>query len=98
MCFFVLTYLQEMTSARTVVCGIGSFSVASTKLQQDTQAFAMANRLSYILNITGPSFYLDTACSSSLTAMHLALQAIHNGECDGAIVGGCQINAKSVFL
>lgn len=57
----------------------------------------MASRMSYLLGITGPSFHVDTACSSSLTAMHLALQAINNGECEGAIVGGCQINARYVF-
>lgn len=73
-------------------------NTCTSQYPQDTQAYAMANRMSYILNVTGPSFYVDTACSSSLTAMHLAIQAIHNGECEGAIVGGCQINAKFVLL
>lgn len=59
-----------------------------------TPANTIANRVSYVLDITGPSLFLDTACSSSLTAMHLALQAIQNGECDGAFVGGCQLNTK----
>lgn len=30
--------------------------------------------------------------------MHLALQALHNGECEGALVGGCQLNAKQVIV
>lgn len=65
-----------------------------TEGSQDTPTYTLANRIAYILDITGPSLYVDTACSSSLTAMHLALQAIQNGECEGAVVGGCQINAK----
>ncbi|KDQ18683.1 hypothetical protein BOTBODRAFT_154644 [Botryobasidium botryosum FD-172 SS1] len=52
----------------------------------------IANRVSYALDINGPSVSLDTACSSSLTAMHLAVQALNNGECEAALVGGCQYN------
>ena len=51
----------------------------------------IASRISYILNLRGPSMVVDTACSSALTAVHLACQAIQNGEIDGAIVGGCKI-------
>ena len=47
-----------------------------------------ANRLSYVYDLRGPSMAVDTACSSSLTAFHLGAQAILNGECDQAIVGG----------
>jgi acyl transferase domain-containing protein/acyl-CoA synthetase (AMP-forming)/AMP-acid ligase II/surfactin synthase thioesterase subunit/acyl carrier protein len=47
-----------------------------------------ANRLSYFYDLKGPSIAIDTACSSSLTAFHLGAQAILNGECDQAIVGG----------
>ena len=53
----------------------------------------IANRLSYLLNLTGPSVAVDTACSSSLTATHLAIQALRNGECDLAIVGGVNVIA-----
>jgi acyl transferase domain-containing protein len=59
-----------------------------------TAANTIANRVSYVMDITGPSFYLDTACSSTLTAMHVALQSIQNGECEGAFIGGCQLNTK----
>ncbi|KAJ7200302.1 hypothetical protein GGX14DRAFT_572065 [Mycena pura] len=55
---------------------------------------ALANRISYILDITGPSVQLDTACSSSLTAFHLAILAIEAGDCTAALVGGAQINRE----
>ncbi|KAJ7218352.1 hypothetical protein GGX14DRAFT_356888 [Mycena pura] len=53
---------------------------------------SMANRISYALDLTGPSVYLDTACSSSLTALHLAVGAIERGDCVAALVGAAQIN------
>ncbi|KAF7333968.1 Polyketide synthase [Mycena sanguinolenta] len=55
---------------------------------------ALANRISYMLDITGPSLQLDTACSSSLTGLHLAIRAIEAGDCAAALVGGAQINRE----
>ena len=46
------------------------------------------NRMSYFLNIHGPSEPIETACSSSLVAIHRAVSAIENGNCEMAIVGG----------
>ena len=51
----------------------------------------LANRVSYLLGLRGPSAPLDTACSSSLIAMHRALESIHTGSCDMAIVGGVHV-------
>ena len=47
-----------------------------------------ANRLSYFLNLNGPSLAVDTACSSSLLSVHLAAQSLLCEECDLAIAGG----------
>ncbi|MCM2369159.1 type I polyketide synthase [Aporhodopirellula aestuarii] len=47
-----------------------------------------ANRLSYTLDLRGPSMSIDTACSSSLVAAHLAIRSLRSNECDAAIVGG----------
>ncbi|EPQ58589.1 ketoacyl-synt-domain-containing protein [Gloeophyllum trabeum ATCC 11539] len=54
----------------------------------------LANRISYHLDLRGPSVSLDTACSSTFTAMHLALESIAKGECEAAVVGGCQLNHR----
>ncbi|KAL0271260.1 UNVERIFIED_CONTAM: hypothetical protein PYX00_008407 [Menopon gallinae] len=52
------------------------------------------NRISYTFDFNGPSFAIDTACSSSLLALHQAVTAMRSGQCDSAIVGGCNILLK----
>ncbi|MCX7920814.1 MAG: type I polyketide synthase [Clostridia bacterium] len=51
----------------------------------------LPSRISYILNLQGPSLVIDTACSSGLVAVHEACQAIKNKECDMAIAGGVNL-------
>ncbi len=51
----------------------------------------LCTRVSYNLNLRGPSVIVKTACSTSLVAVHMACQALLNGECDIALAGGVTI-------
>ncbi|WP_431874894.1 SDR family NAD(P)-dependent oxidoreductase [Micromonospora marina] len=53
--------------------------------------WSIANRVSYTLDLTGPSFAVDSACSSSLTAVHLACESLRRGECSAAVAGGVNL-------
>ena len=52
----------------------------------------IATRISYKLNLQGPSITALTACSTSLVTIHLACQGIMRGECDMAIAGGVSLS------
>lgn len=92
----------DLQGSRTgVFVGISSFDYGHTRTtapaQTDVYAAAgtahsiAANRLSYVLNLRGPSVAVDTACSSSLVALHLAARSLEQGDCDLAIVGGVNL-------
>ena len=55
-------------------------------------AAVIAGRISYILNLKGPSLLINTACSSSLVSVHYACKSIINGECKTAVAGGVRLN------
>lgn len=66
-----------------------------------TSPSILANRISYVFDLKGPSEVVDTACSSSLVAFHRAVSAIAQGDCDAAIVGGVSLmldHATSIAL
>lgn len=52
---------------------------------------ALPTRVSYQLNLTGPSVNIQTACSTGLVTVHMAIQSLLNGECDMAIAGAAAI-------
>lgn len=52
---------------------------------------SIANRVSYTLDLRGPSMALDTMCSSSLTAVHLACEALRRGDTEAALAGGVNL-------
>jgi acyl transferase domain-containing protein/tryptophanase/NADP-dependent 3-hydroxy acid dehydrogenase YdfG len=71
---------------------------AGNKIVPNSFLWSIANRVSYCLNLSGPSLTIDTACSSSLTAVYLACEAIHTGECSGSIVGGVNLDLHQAKL
>lgn len=54
-------------------------------------AAIVANRISYLLGLTGPSVAVDGACASSLMSLHMACRALADGECSLALAGGVQL-------
>ena len=47
-----------------------------------------SNRISYVLDLRGPSMSIDTACSSGMIGIHLAVQSLRNRECNATLAGG----------
>ena len=63
-----------------------------------TTYYGIANRISYFLDLRGPSMAVDTACAGSLTALHVACQSLRSGETPVAIVGGVNIIATPALF
>ncbi len=60
---------------------------------------AVAGRISHSLGLVGPSVSVDSACASSVTALHMAVSAIRNGECDWALAGAvCVMGSPAAFF
>lgn len=51
----------------------------------------LSGRLSYAMQLSGPSIVLDTACSSSGVAVYQGARALINGDCNAALVGGVNV-------
>ncbi len=77
------TYLQAHRDA------LGDLDGGAVSIGNDLTF--LPTRISYKLNLRGPSFPVQTACSTSLVAVHLACQGLLNAECDLALAGGVSI-------
>lgn len=94
---------ESLRLSRTgVFVGVSStdyFRLVSASAQQKSTIWdntggsssIIANRISYFLDIQGPSIVIDTACSSSLVAVHLACRSLSTWDCDIALVGGTNV-------
>ena len=72
--------------------GLGTESpILNFQRQWATDKDYLATRVSYKLNLRGPSFTVQTACSTSLVAVHLACQSLASGESDLVLAGGVTI-------
>nr|AZF85932.1 type I polyketide synthase [Catenulispora sp.] len=70
----------------------GEDRLGATRHSATGQASSIAaNRLSYHLDLRGPSIAVDTACSSSLVALHMACRSLRTGEADLALAGGVNL-------
>lgn len=81
------TYLFNIYSHPDIVKSLGAFQIG---LGNDF-AF-LSTRVSYKLNLKGPSYSVHTACSTALVAVHLACQSLLTGECQIALAGGVAVN------
>jgi len=79
--------IHNLLRNHKLVNSAGLFLLRQTGNDKDV----LATRVSYQLNLHGPSVSVQTACSTSLVATHLACQSLLNHECDMALAGGVTI-------
>jgi acyl transferase domain-containing protein len=83
-CGASLYLMFNLLSNPKLVEDVGFFLLRHTGNDKDF----LATRVSYLLNLQGPSVNVQTACSTSLVAIHLAVQSLLANECDYALAGG----------
>jgi len=82
----VSTYLLNLYSNRNVLKTFNAFQAIVSNDKDH-----LTTRVSYKLDLKGPSVNVQTTCSTSLVAVHIACQSLLNGECDIALAGGVSV-------
>jgi non-ribosomal peptide synthase protein (TIGR01720 family) len=80
------TYLLNLYTNRDLIRTVSNFQIG---IGNDKDF--LATRVSYKLNLKGPSLTVQTACSTSLVAVHLACQNLLDGQCEMALAGGVSV-------
>src|SRR6266851_1046159 len=83
--------LHNLWSNRADLSDVGELRLRMANSQE-----YLATRVSYKLNLTGPSVSINTACSTSLVAVHIACDALLNFQCDMALGGGISSQVPQV--
>ncbi len=84
-------YLMNAYSNPALVAAVGDLMT-----QIANEKDYLANRVSYKLNLGGPSVVVQSACSTALVAVHMACQGLLAGECDMALAGGVAVRIPEV--
>ncbi|WP_306422153.1 type I polyketide synthase [Nostoc sp. CHAB 5715] len=87
------SYLLNLISHPTIQANVNRYQLF---LSNDKDF--LTTRVSYKLNLRGPSVDIQTACSTSLVAVHLACQSLLSGECDMALAGGVSLSSPTGYL
>ncbi|MFI7231055.1 SDR family NAD(P)-dependent oxidoreductase [Nonomuraea angiospora] len=85
------SYLMANLHHRYDPTGGGADPVGSLQTAMATVADYLPLHVAYRLGLTGPALAINTTCSTSLVAVHVAAQALLNGECDTALAGGVSL-------